>query len=182
MREWFKDHSTEISRFCAGIVAFTLLAGLVVAYATPLQEGIFEYPGATAVIGGIIICAMTTAASINLSRYVFLIAIPLVLVSAVVWVLLTLKTLNHFEFYTTVISQTVSRIPEPLPAQLSNLSSQDRRQFERVPRQLERATLRLRHHLDRHAFWSRALLAIAICAVAVGLLPKLIKTRLRPTG
>ena len=89
MREWSKRHSTKINQFKLGIVVFTLLAGLVVAYSTPLQDGIYEYRVVAATIGGIIICAMATAAYINLSRYVFLIAIPLVLVSAAVWKLKT---------------------------------------------------------------------------------------------
>jgi len=66
---------------------------------------------------------MTTAAYINVSRYVFLIAIPLAFVCAAVWLMLSVRTLSHFEFYTTNIAQSVSHIPELIPEQLSELSS-----------------------------------------------------------
>jgi|GEM_PF-4791081 len=123
---------------------------------------------------------MTTAAYINVSRYVFLIAIPLAFVCAAVWLMLSVRTLSHFEFYTTNIAQSVSHIPEPIPEQLSELSSKKRAQFELAPRRLRRATLRLQHHLDRHAFWSRTLLAIVVCTIAVSFLPKIFQKRPPP--
>ena len=52
MREWLKKHSTKIKKFKLGIVVFALLAGLVVAYSTPLQHGNSEYPGVAATSGG----------------------------------------------------------------------------------------------------------------------------------
>ena len=170
MREGLKKHSTKINQLKLGIVVFASFAGLVVAYFTPLQHGISEYPGVAATSGGIIICAMTTAAYINASRYFFLIAIPLAFVFAAMWLMLSARTLSHFEFYTTNIAQSVSQIPE-----LSELSSKERAQFELAPRRLRRATLSLRHHLGRHAFWSRTLLTIVVCTIAVSFRPKILE-------
>lgn len=180
VRSWFGRNSGEIKRVATGLAVFTVLASLVVAYSTAIQDAATRHPTLLVILGAITVCAMTTATYLDRSRYVFLIAIPLVVTCAVVWVLLTVKTLRHIDFYTSTIAQSVKQVPARIPTQPSALSPEGRKQFNLANRQLTRSSLRLRHHLDRHAFWSRTLLGIAISAVAIGFLPKIFRRRPPP--
>ncbi|MDJ0513958.1 MAG: hypothetical protein QNJ62_11010 [Methyloceanibacter sp.] len=180
MRDLLKQRAPEVRQFAVGLVLFSIVAGLVVAYSTPIQDAVTQHPGRTAVVGVIAAVAMMIAAYINFLRYVSLVAIPLALACAVVWVLLTVRTLNHFEFYARDIARSVDHIPQPSPNRLSDMSSADRKEVERAPRQLQRSSLRLRHHLDRHAFWSKLLLTVGLGGVAVGLLSRILRRRRPP--
>jgi hypothetical protein len=104
-----------------------VLAGLQVAFSTGLQDGITQHAAVAVIVGAIILCAMTAAVYLDASRYVFLIAIPLVVRCAAVWILLTAKTLHRIDFYTSTIAQSVKHVPAQIPNQHSALSPEDQR-------------------------------------------------------
>ena len=180
VRSWFGKYSGEIKQVAIGLAVFASFAGLVVAYSTAIQDASTRHPTLVVILGVITVCAMTTATYLDRSRYVFSIAIPLVVTCALIWVLLTAKTLHHIDFYTPTIAQSVKQVPARIPNPPSALSPEDRKQYNLANRQLTRSSLRLRHHLDRHAFWSRTLLGIVLCAVAIGFLPKIVRRRPPP--
>ena len=180
MRSWFNNYSVEIKQLAAGLAVFVGLAGLVVAYSTAIQTEIAQHPALASIVGAIIAFAMTVTVYLNPSRYLFLIAVPLVVTCAIVWILLTKKTLHHVDFYTSTIAQSVKDLPAQSPQQSSAVSPEDRARFRRAHKQLTRSSERLRHHLDRHAFWSRTLLVIAVCTVAIGFLPQIVRRRTPP--
>ncbi|MEM9591673.1 MAG: hypothetical protein AAF967_10090 [Pseudomonadota bacterium] len=179
MRDLLKQRGQQVKQFAVGLVLFSAVAGLVVAYSTPIQDAVTQHPGRTAVVGVIAAVVMMIAAYVNFPRYVSLVAIPLAVICAVVWVLLTVRTLNHFEFYAQDIARSVGHIPQPSQERLSDMSPADRKELERAPRQLRRSSLRLRHHLDRHAFWSKLLLTVGLGGIAAGLLSRILR-RQRP--
>ena len=61
MRSWFGRNSGEIKRVATGLAVFAVLASLVVAYSTAIQDAATRHPTLLVILGAITVCAMTTA-------------------------------------------------------------------------------------------------------------------------